>query len=73
MVSVRLLSLPRLKAKDRERAGEKEGGRVAIFAETLVEEWLNRNGYFTVRGAKAGLLEMDLLGCGRAPWRAEMG
>lgn len=34
---------------------------MAIFAETLVEEWLNREGYFTVRGAKAGLLEMDLL------------
>lgn len=34
---------------------------MAIFAETLVEEWLNRRGYFTVRGAKAGQLEMDLL------------
>lgn len=34
---------------------------MALFAETLVEEWLNRRGYFTVRGAKAGLLEMDLL------------
>ncbi len=38
-----------------------KGGRVALFAETLVEEWLNRRGCFTVRGAKAGLLEMDLL------------
>ena len=34
---------------------------MALFAETLVEEWLNRRGGFTVRGAKAGLLEMDLL------------
>jgi hypothetical protein len=34
---------------------------VAIFAETLVEEWLNRKGFFTIRGAKGGLLEMDLL------------
>lgn len=34
---------------------------MAIFAETLVEEWLNRRGCFTVRGAKGGLLEMDLL------------
>ncbi len=34
---------------------------MALFAETLVEEWLNRRGYFTVRGAKGGLLEMDLL------------
>ena len=34
---------------------------MALFAETLVEEWLNRRGYFTIRGAKGGLLEMDLL------------
>lgn len=34
---------------------------MAIFAETLVEEWLNRKGFFTIRGAKGGLLEMDLL------------
>jgi hypothetical protein len=34
---------------------------MALFAETLVEEWLNRQGYFTIRGAKGGLLEMDLL------------
>ncbi len=35
---------------------------MAIFAETPVEEWLNRQGYLTVRGTKAGLLEMFLLG-----------
>lgn len=40
---------------------------MAIFAETLVEEWLNRRGYFTVRGAKAGLLEMDLLAVRAGP------
>ena len=44
---------------------------MAIFAETLVEEWLNRKGCFTVRGAKGGLLEMDLLAVrhreGRSP------
>lgn len=34
---------------------------VAIFAETLAEEWLNRKGFFTILGAKGGLLEMDLL------------
>ncbi|MDP9474181.1 MAG: hypothetical protein M3R38_00495 [Actinomycetota bacterium] len=34
---------------------------MALFAETLVEEALNRRGYFTVRGAKAGQREMDLL------------
>ncbi len=33
---------------------------MANFAETLVEERLNRKGYFTVRGAKAGLPEIDL-------------
>lgn len=34
---------------------------MALFAETLVEEWLNRQGYFTIRGAKAGQREVDLL------------
>ena len=34
---------------------------MALFAETLVEELLNRRGYFTIRGAKAGQREMDLL------------
>jgi len=31
------------------------------LAETLVEEWLNRRGYFTIRGVKEGVSEMDLL------------
>ena len=34
---------------------------MALFAETLVEEALNCQGYFTIRGAKAGQREMDLL------------
>lgn len=34
---------------------------MALLAETLVEEWLNRRGYFTVRGVKEGVAEMDLL------------
>src|SRR3954452_4005962 len=34
---------------------------MALFAESLVEEWLNRHGYFTIRGVKHGLGEMDLL------------
>lgn len=34
---------------------------MALLAEEIVEEWLNRNGYFTVRGAKVGLYEIDLL------------
>lgn len=34
---------------------------MALFAETLVEEWLNRQGYFTIRGAKVGRSEIDLL------------
>jgi hypothetical protein len=34
---------------------------VALLAEELVEEWLNRQGYFTLRGAKIGVQEMDLL------------
>ena len=34
---------------------------MALLAEELVEEWLNRQGYFTIRGVKLGVHEMDLL------------
>ena len=34
---------------------------MALLAESLVEEWLNRDGYFTIRGIKHGNGEMDLL------------
>jgi hypothetical protein len=34
---------------------------MALLAESLVEEWLNRLGFFTVRGVKHGVGEMDLL------------
>ena len=34
---------------------------MALLAEELVEEWLNRDGFFTIRGVKIGVNEMDLL------------
>jgi hypothetical protein len=34
---------------------------MALIAEVLVEEWLNRQGYFTIRGLKIGNDELDLL------------
>lgn len=34
---------------------------MAILAESLVEEWLNRDRFFTIRGAKHGVSEMDIL------------
>jgi hypothetical protein len=34
---------------------------MSLLAESLVEEWLNRAGYFTVRGARYGVSEIDLL------------
>ena len=34
---------------------------MALLAEELVEEWLNRQGFFTIRGIKLGVHEMDLL------------
>jgi hypothetical protein len=37
------------------------GVAVALLAEEIVEEWLNRNGYFTIRGIKVGVHEIDLL------------
>lgn len=40
---------------------------MALLAESLVEEWLNRNGFFTIRGIKHGVGELDLLGIRREP------
>lgn len=34
---------------------------MALLAEEIVEEWLNRQGYFTIRGIKVGIHEIDLL------------
>jgi len=34
---------------------------MALLAEELVEEWLNRKGFFTIRGIKLGVHEIDLL------------
>lgn len=34
---------------------------MALQAETLVEEWLNKNGYFTIRGIKEKINEIDFL------------
>lgn len=40
---------------------------MALLAESLVEEWLNRDGYFTIRGVKHGVGEMDLLAVKHQP------
>jgi hypothetical protein len=50
---------------------------MALLAESLVEEWLNRQGFFTIRGVKQGLGEMDLLairpqGDGVVGWHVEV-
>lgn len=34
---------------------------MSLLGEELVEEWLNRRGYFTIRGVKIGNGEIDLL------------
>lgn len=34
---------------------------MALLAESLVEEWLNRQGFFTIRGVKQRINEIDLL------------
>ena len=34
---------------------------MALIAEQVVEEWLTRQGYFTIRGLKMGIDEIDLL------------
>ena len=34
---------------------------MALLAEEVVEEWLNRQGYFTIRGIRIGVDEIDIL------------
>lgn len=34
---------------------------MSLMAEQIVEEWLNRRGFFTIRGARVGTGEIDLL------------
>lgn len=34
---------------------------MALLAEQLVDEWLNRQGFFTLRGIRQGVSEIDLL------------
>jgi len=34
---------------------------MALLAEEIIEEWLNRQGYFTIRGIKSGVDEIDIL------------
>jgi hypothetical protein len=34
---------------------------MSLLGEEVVEEWLNRNGYFTIRGVKLGVDEIDIL------------
>jgi hypothetical protein len=34
---------------------------MSLLAEVVVEEWLNRQGYFTIRGVKLGVDEIDIL------------
>lgn len=53
---------------------------MALLAETLVEEWLNRQGFLTVRGVRDGVNEMDILavrlgaseGSEREAWHVEV-
>jgi hypothetical protein len=50
---------------------------MALIAESLVDEWLNRKGFFTVRGIKHGVGEIDLLGVrptenGLEAWHVEV-
>lgn len=35
---------------------------MSLLAEQLVDEWMNRQGFFTIRGVRDGVSEIDLLG-----------
>ena len=39
----------------------RRGDFMALLAEEVVEEWLNRQGYFTIRGIRLGVDEIDLV------------
>ena len=41
--------------------GEKVSTLMALIAAEVVEEWLRQQGYFTIRGIKFGVKEMDIL------------
>lgn len=50
---------------------------MALLDEQLVEEWLNRKNFFTIRGIKCGVDEIDLLGVhhgdtGKECWHVEV-
>lgn len=50
---------------------------MALLDEQLVEEWLNRQGFFTMRGLKCGVDEIDLLAIRHTPdgmegWHVEV-
>ena len=50
---------------------------MAMLDEQLVEEWLNRQNFFTMRGIKQGVDEIDLLGVRSSPsghefWHVEV-
>jgi len=44
---------------------------MSLLAEQLVDEWLNRQGFFTLRGIKRGVHEIDLLGIRMAEGQLE--
>jgi len=50
---------------------------MALLDEQLVEEWLNRKNFFTIRGLKTGVDEIDLLAVRQGPdglecWHVEV-
>lgn len=44
------------------RFRERKADKMALLAEAIVEEWMNRQSFFTRRGVKSGNSEIDLLG-----------
>src|SRR3954462_5142122 len=61
-VGVNTTPLPAASRRPRSRKrAARSRDSMALLAEELVEEWLNRMGYFTIRGLKLGVHEIDLL------------
>jgi len=59
--------LPRFRYKLRKLRRANLIDKWQLLAESLVDEWLNRQGFFTIRGVKHGVGEIDLLAIRAVP------
>ena len=54
-------AIVKAKLEKKKKPAIRQRTRMALLAEEIVEEWLNRDGWFTIRGIKIGVDEIDIL------------